>query len=129
MKTLHLLFLLTSIALTCLATEIRVRNDSRVDFTNVVAGEKKYGDIQQGATTDYQTWKRAYRYAFVSLLADSKLLKFQPQDYVGEIPLGDGRFTYVLTIQDGRLDIRGEKDPPDHSLHRAGASVEERWFP
>jgi hypothetical protein len=92
------------------ATEIRVRNDSKIDFENVIVGGKNYGDIKRGAVTDYQTWEKAYGYSLVSLLADSKPLKFQPDDYVGEAQLGDGHFTYVLTIQDGRLDIRAEED-------------------
>ncbi len=97
-------------ALAGYATEIRVRNDSKIDFENVVVGGKKYGDIKRGAATDYQTWERAYRYSLVSLLADSKPLKIQPEDYVGETQLGNGHFTYVLTIQNGRLDIRADED-------------------
>jgi hypothetical protein len=96
--------------LTGYTTEIRVRNDSTIDFKNVVVGGKNYGDIKRGAATDYQTWEKAYRYSLVSLLADSKPLKIQPEDYVGESQLGDGQFAYVLTIQDGRLDIRAEED-------------------
>ena len=110
MKTLYTLLLLTLLAFSTHASEIRVRNDSKVDFKNVVVGGKKYGDIKQGATTDYQTWKTAYRYSSVALLADSKPMKIQPIDYVGETPLGDGNFTFVLTVKDGRLYIRDEKD-------------------
>lgn len=109
-KRLYTLLLLTLVTFSTHASEICVRNDSKIDFKDVVVGGKKYGDIKQGATTDYQTWKTAYRYSSVSLLADSKPLKLQPRDYVGETPLGDGRFTFVLTIKDGRLDIRPEKD-------------------
>jgi hypothetical protein len=110
MKTRYILLLFALFAFSIHATEMRVRNDSKVDFKNVVVGGKKYGDIKQGATTDYQTWKTAYRYSSVSLLADSKPLKIQPEDYVGETPLGGGHFTFVLTIKDGKLDIRAEED-------------------
>lgn len=92
------------------ATEIRVRNDSDVDFKEVVVGGKKYGDIKPGATTDYQTWKTAYLYSSVTLIAGSKPMQIQPIDYLGEPELGAGKFTYVLTIREGRLDIRAEKD-------------------
>jgi hypothetical protein len=92
------------------ATEIRVRNDSDVDFKDVVVGGKKYGDIKPGATTDYQTWKTAYRYSPVMLIADSKPMQLQPIDYLGERELGDGHFTYVLSIREGRLDIRADRD-------------------
>jgi hypothetical protein len=109
-KLLLGLALVLSGGLTGYTTEIRVRNDSTIDFRNVVVGGKNYGDIKRGAVTDYQTWVKAYRYSLVSLLADSKPLKIQPEDYVGETQLGDGHFTYVLTIQEGRLDIRAEED-------------------
>ena len=91
-------------------TDIRVRNDSKVDFKDVVADDRKYGDIKRGAATGYQTWEIAYGYTYVSLLAGRKRLEIQPIDYVGEHPLGSGHFTYVLTIYGGRLNIRAEKD-------------------
>lgn len=95
---------------TASATEIRVRNDSDVDFKDVVVGGKKYGDIKPGTTTNYQTWNRAYRYAPVTLIAGSKPMQIQPIDYLGERELGDGRFTYVLTIREGRLEIHVERE-------------------
>lgn len=91
-------------------TEIRVRNDSDVDFKDVVVGGKQYGDIKSHATTDYQTWKTAYRYSSVTLIAGSNPMQIQPIDYLGEPKLGAGKFTYVLAIRDGRLDIRVEND-------------------
>lgn len=100
----------TAMTLASSATEIRVRNDSDVDFKDVVVGGKKYGDIKPGAATDYQTWKSAYRYSSVTLIAGSKPMQIQPIDYSGERELGPGRFIYVLTIREGRLDIRVERD-------------------
>jgi hypothetical protein len=96
--------------LACSTTEIRVRNDSDIEFEDVVVGGKKYGDIKPGATTDYQTWKTAYRYSPVTLIAGSKPMQIQPIDYLGERELGAGCFTYVLTVHEGRLDIRAERD-------------------
>ena len=106
---LAILFLIPFPMLT-LATEIRVKNGSDVDFKEVVVGGKAYGDIKPGAATEYQTWKKAYRYSSVTLKAGDKPLKIQPIDYVGETPLGDGKFSYILTIKDGRLEIKAEKD-------------------
>ena len=94
----------------CSPSEIRVRNGAGVDFKGVMVGNKEYGDIKSGAITDYQRWKLAYRYSSVSLTADSKPLKIQPIDYHGETPLGEGKFTYVLTIESGQLEIRPVKD-------------------
>ena len=110
MKALLTFLLLATFAFSTHASEIRVRNDSNVDFKDVVVGGETYGDIKQGATSGYQTWKLAYRYSSVSLVAGSKPLTIRPLDYVGEKPLGDGYFTFVLTIKDGRLDFRSEKD-------------------
>jgi uncharacterized protein YecT (DUF1311 family) len=94
----------------CNPSDIRVRNASDTDFKDVVVGDKKYGDIKRGATTEYQHWKTAYRYSFVSLTADDKSLKIQPVDFVGETPLGEGKFTYILSIENGRLEIRAAED-------------------
>jgi len=91
-------------------TQIRVQNGSDVDFKDVKVGHKKYGDIKAGATTDYQAWESAYGYTFVSLLAGSRSMVIRPIDYVGEPHLGHGYFTYVLTIEKDRLEIRAEKD-------------------
>ena len=87
------------------STRIRIRNATHVPFENVIVGDKSYGDIAPGDVTEYQTWRHAYRYAYVSLKADGKPMLIQPIDYMGETPLGDGRFTYVLTIEGGHLQI------------------------
>ena len=89
-------------------TQIRIRNDSNVAYENVIVGNKSYGDIAPGAVTDYQNWESAYRYAYVSLTAEGKAMKIQPIDFVGETPLGSGRFTYVVTVEGDRLGIRVE---------------------
>jgi len=109
MKVFFTFFLIVMTNSSC-ATEIRVRNDSDVDLQNVVVGGKKYGDIKPKATTDYQTWKTAYRYSSVTLIADSKPMQLQPIDYLGELELGVGHFTYVLTVREGRLSIRVERN-------------------
>lgn len=110
MITLLTFCFISVIATKSYETDIRVRNDSNVDFKDVVVGGKKYGDIKQGVSTDYQTWKTAYRYSSVMLIADSKPMQLQPIDYLGELELGVGHFTYILNIREGRLDIHAEKD-------------------
>ena len=79
-------------------SEIRVRNGSDVAFTDVIVGRNSYGNIEPGRTTEYQTWQRAYRYSNFSFMAESKVYNFVPNDYTGEVPLGQGKFTYVLTF-------------------------------
>jgi hypothetical protein len=106
----RILTILLALILGSHATDIRVRNDSKVDFKNVVVGNKKYGDIKRGEATDYQYWDQAYPYAYVSLTAASKQQIIQPRDFVGEKLLGKGKFTYVLTLWRGSLQISAEKD-------------------
>jgi len=84
---------------------IRVENRSAADFKDVVVNGKQFGDIKAGAATNYQVMERAYKYSRVSLSTDSGPLSIRPIDYFGERQLGIGNYTYVLTIQDGRLRI------------------------
>ncbi len=110
MKTILTVCVLCAAIIGSFAIEIRVRNGTDIDFKDLIVGGKKYGDIKRGAVTGYQTWKGAYRYSSVSLTATNKPLRIQPIDYVGETPLGDGNFTYVLFFNQGHLDFRAEKD-------------------
>jgi hypothetical protein len=87
------------------APHIRVQNRTKVDFRNVVVNGKQYGDIKASATSGYQVIEHAYKYAQVFLSTDSGPLSIQPIDYLGERQLGWGYFAYVLTIQEGRLQI------------------------
>src|SRR5690242_1201178 len=77
-------------------SEIRIVNASDVDFADVVVGGLHYGNIEHGQVTGYQRWETAYRYSSVSLSAADKTYTLQPIDYVGENPLGSGRFSYLL---------------------------------
>ena len=40
----------------------------------------------------------AYRYGYLDLLVGGEHRRLQPIDYVGEDTIGDGNFTYVITI-------------------------------
>jgi len=91
-------------------SEIRIRNGSDVPLIDVVVGGRKYGNIGPGGSTGYKTWKVAYRSSSVSLVTDSTALRDGPIDNVGEVPLGEGRFTYVLTPMKNSVDIQVKKD-------------------
>lgn len=86
------------------ATNIRLHNASEFDFKNVEVNTSvntvMFGDIKNGAKTDYQQFEIAYRYAFIRLFIDGAEFIIQPVDYVGETPLGPGVFTYVLDVVD-----------------------------
>jgi len=91
-------------------SQIRIRNATDRDFHTVVLGSKTFGDIKSGAASDYQEFQIAYAYSSVKLVAGTNRMAIMPLDYVGEKPLGRGRFTYVITIVGPDLDIRAEKD-------------------
>jgi hypothetical protein len=93
--------------------EIRIKNDSDVDFDRVRVQfpdqhEIDYGPVPRGGVTDFQATDRAYRYAGVSVVAGDQELSLQPIDFLGERELSMGRYTYLLGVEDGRLTLRLE---------------------
>ena len=83
-------------------THIRLRNASTFDFTAVTfnpgTSELKFARIAPGTVTNYVPVANAYRYGYLDLLIDGEHRTLQPIDYVGESFIGEGRFTYVITI-------------------------------
>ena len=59
-----------------------------------------YGEIKGGETSCYRVYEKAYRYAYVNLYIDGEEYIIQPIDYVGEQPLGEGAFTYLIDVSD-----------------------------
>lgn len=53
---------------------IRVENNSELDFKAVLvnsgSGNVEFGDIKAGKKSDYREFESAYRYGFVSVLAN-----------------------------------------------------------
>lgn len=91
-------------------SEVRVRNGTEHAFRQVVVNGQYYGDIDAGQSTEYRNLRVAYRYANVRLLAGSREIRLSPEDYVGETPLGSGKFTYVLNMTGAeQIDLRVEK--------------------
>lgn len=95
-------------------TKLRVENMSNVDFSQVVIGfpgeEAHYGAVQAGRSSEYRVFETAYRYGDVKVKAANETYAIWPIDYVGEEPLGPGRFTYMLDIEGGDITLRLESD-------------------
>jgi hypothetical protein len=98
-------------------TNIRIKNNSKYDFCNVTIAPSgkmtNYGIIGSGETTCYNYFDIAYEYAYVILHIGSKEFILQPKDFVGEQPLGQGKFTYWIGISDYEnqtLNITTTKD-------------------
>lgn len=79
---------------------IRILNNSTFDFKDIQVdtstGLVAFGNLNSGEMSTYQSFRLAYRYAFVELLIDGELYTLQPIDYVGEIPLENGNYTYAI---------------------------------
>lgn len=85
---------------------IRLSNVSQYDFQNIVVntttGNTNFENIRSQKMTGYKTFETAYRYAFVELEIDGKTYTIQPIDYVGETPLENGNYTYVIDANDSQ---------------------------
>ncbi len=92
---------------------LRVANNTNLAITRLdvlAAGVTiGYGPVGVGASSEYQVPSGAvYRYAGLDVLfADGTGRRLQPTDYVGEIPLAPGRYTYVVSLRDDPQDAEG----------------------
>ena len=91
--------------------EIRIRNASTLDFTDVSVAGQPYGDIAVGETTAYKKVRLSFRYAALELTADGHRVTGQTLNF------GADRFTYEIDIVDlaaGHLAIEviPDQDPP-----------------
>ncbi len=97
-------------------TNVRIKNTSDKDYANVTIGadckKVNYGTIRSGETSCYEIYDKIYRYASTTLQIDGKEYKLMPIDFVGETPLGLGKFTYAISIVNSQnnLDIKTTKD-------------------
>ena len=83
-------------------THIRLRNASSFELTAVTfaPGEPtlEYARIAPGETTGYVRVDNAYSYGMLDALVGGQHRRIQPIDFVGESYIGEGRFTYVITV-------------------------------
>lgn len=96
-------------------SQIRVRNQTGVPLKQIEVNGIDYGDLPAGGVSAYRDMQSAYGYAKVQLIMDGKRMRLQPDDYVGEQPLGRGHFTYVIVKQEAAtmslIDLQAVRDP------------------
>jgi hypothetical protein len=84
-------------------TRIRLRNASSFELTSVTfdpgSEALKFARIAPNETTEYTSVAHAYSYGYFDALVGGERRTLQPIDYVGERYIGEGKFTYVITIQ------------------------------
>lgn len=97
--------------------EVRVRNGSSRHLDGVAlflpAGTLTYSDLQPGEETSYSLVSKAYDYASAEVVIGQDTARIQVIDYVGETPLGGGRYTYILRVFEGQpftISLDFEKD-------------------
>ena len=82
--------------------QLRIENNSSFDFDDVQlnpgSDKKEIGPIKAGKKSVYHNFETAYRYGYISLNIQGNTLTLQPIDYVGETPLGPGKYTYVVGV-------------------------------
>lgn len=102
--TMHALTVTTETAPT--EVLLRVTNNTPRAITRIQVltpgGPLTFGPLQPGQTSSYQrTNGKLYTYAGLeTTYADGRTLTQIPTDYVGEEPLGPGRYHYLLADQD-----------------------------
>ena len=83
---------------------IKIHNASEYDFCNVFMNpnsvDANYGIILSGESTCYKSFDVAYSYGYVKLYIENQEFILQPFDYVGEVPLVDGNYTYTIDVVD-----------------------------
>ena len=86
---------------------IRVQNNSDVNFKNVTVqsgnAEGSFGDVLARTSSDYREFEYAFRYGAIWLEAEGQKFALIPIDYVGEIPLRDGFYTYRIGLSSANL--------------------------
>lgn len=79
-------------------------NISQFNYENIIVntstGNINFNNLNSKQSSEYKTFKKAYRYAFVELQIDGKTYTFQPIDYVGESLLKKGYYTYQIDAND-----------------------------
>lgn len=86
---------------------IRVQNNSDVNFTNVIVqsgnAENGFGTILARSSSDYKEFEYAFKYAAVWLRSGNQEFSLVPNDYVGQVPLRAGFYTYRIGLSSANL--------------------------
>ena len=95
------------------AINIRVKNNSSINFDKVQVGDSDFvhTDVSSGSYSEYLEYETAYRYAYIAIQSGTESYVLQPIDFVGEIPLDIGFYTYVLDVtEEGDVSLNFAQD-------------------
>ena len=82
--------------------QIRISNVSEFNYDNIkvsTTGEMvNFGNLNSNSKSDYKTFDKAYKYAYVEFQINGKTFILQPIDYFGETLLENGKYAYELNV-------------------------------
>ena len=94
---------------------VRIHNTTGADLDTVLlyppASPREpidFGALSNGGYSGYHDVEPAYRFVHVEASGSIGSHVVRPYDYVGEEPLPEGRFTYRLSVDHGRLTLQLE---------------------
>jgi hypothetical protein len=94
---------------------VRVRNESGKDLSGVFFQGNRFGDVKNGASSDYQAVIYTSDEISVGLPGNTNRLQYVYVDSGGRFVYGTGHFTYVLKLRDnsGSPDLRIDVEEDD----------------
>ena len=100
------------------ASMVRVANGTGLPLQNVRLNSIFLGHVPVDGVSSYKALTPAYRYAALRLEVAGKKFEMVPEDYVGETPLGRGRFTYRIQRQyhNGDMYFTTQAETKDQGL-------------
>lgn len=90
------------------AAEVRVCNKSDLELNNLQVNYRNYRKLNIGECSEYYKDPLAQEYVTVGLNLDGKHLGFRPKST--SFLLGEGKYSYNVSIKAGRLDLETHKD-------------------
>ena len=94
---------------------VRICNDTGKDMADLSYGDPPFseGKLIKADCTGYREAKHAYGYTFAAFTLGKDTFKIQPIDYMGEVPLDAGYWSYHVKVEDyaaRAASIRARKD-------------------
>jgi hypothetical protein len=78
------------------ASVVRVANGTGLPLQNARINGISFGDVPVDGVSRYHALTPAYRYAALHVEVAGQEFDMLPDDYIGETPLGRGKFTYRI---------------------------------
>jgi len=78
--------------------QLRVMNNSDMNFDEVFVNGISLGKVEKYDFSDYKQFDELYRYGAITISAKDSTFGFGVIDYAGEVPLDEGYYTYMLSV-------------------------------